>query len=164
MSRKYLNNRWCVRCGKETPTPYLKKNMKLLPQQGTVLDIGCGNGRNSRHMLALGYKIMACDMAPPSFGIPMTLGHDPLPKGKYDVILVNYILMFLNTKERKQVMSEILERSKKGTTMMIEMYPAKDAYDYNFDSIVDYFANRGWETLRKSRAGGGKTVLKRTTN
>jgi hypothetical protein len=48
-------------------------------------------------------------------------------------------------------MSEILTRSKKGTTMIIEMYPAKDAYDYDFNDIVEFYTSRNWTKLRKSK-------------
>ena len=158
MSRKYMNDRWCVRCGKDVPTPYLKKNKKLLPGHGNVLDVGCGNGRNSKYMRSLGFQVDSVDMAG-DFGVKLELGIEPLPKKKYDVILANYILMFLKPEtERKRVMSEILARSKKDTTMMIEMYPAKDAYDYNFDDMVNYFIDNGWTKLRKSK---DKCVLRR---
>jgi SAM-dependent methyltransferase len=150
MSRKYLNDRWCVRCGKKTATPYLRKNTKLLPKTGKVLDIGCGNGRNTKYMKDLGYNVDSVDMAG-DFGIKTVLGQDPLPNKKYDVLLANYILMFLNDKERSKVMSEMNSRSKKGSIIVIEMYPAKDSHDYDFDSMVNYFYNKGWTKLRKSK-------------
>ena len=149
MSRKYLNGRWCVRCNKCDPTPYLKNNVKLFPSSGLVLDIGCGNGRNSTYMSELGYKVDSLDMAG-DFGIKMVLGVDPFPKKRYDVILANYILMFLDDDERKRVFEQILDCSKEGTVLMIEMYPAKDAHDYNMDEILSYFEFHGWKKLRKS--------------
>ena len=63
MSRKYLNDRWCIRCGRSTATPYLRQYAKLFPSKGRVLDIGCGNGRNTRFMEGLGYKVDPVDMA-----------------------------------------------------------------------------------------------------
>lgn len=150
MSRKYLNNRWCVRCGRNTATPYLKKNTKLFPVKGNVLDIGCGNGRNSNYMIELGYNVDSIDMVE-DFGIKCELSKDPLPYRKYNIILANYILMFLNKINRHKVMKEINERSNKDTILMIEMYPAKDAHHYNFDKITDYFLNKEWIKLRKSK-------------
>lgn len=157
MSRKYLNERWCVRCGKKTPTPYLRKNTKLLPETGKVLDIGCGNGRNTKYMKSLGYDVDSLDMAG-DFGIKTVLGKDPLPNKKYDILLANYILMFLNNKERSTVMKEINDRAKTGSVLIMEMYPAKDAHEYNFDSMVEYFYNKGWTKLRKSK---DKCVIKK---
>jgi len=157
MSRKYMNGKWCVRCGKDVPTPYLRKNTKLFPEKGQVLDIGCGNGRNSRYMMELGYAVDPIDMVN-DFGIKCVLGKDPLPNKKYDIILANYILMFLDSGTRKRVMSEIHSRAKENATLMIEMYPAKDAHEYDFDSMVDYFLNSGWNKIRRSK---DRCVLKK---
>ena len=118
MSRKYLNEKWCVRCGRNSPTPYLVKNMKLFPIEGEVLDIGCGNGRNSKFMIENGYEVTSTDMVG-DFGIEMVLGQDDLPEGKFDIILANYILMFLIEEERERVIQQIIDHSKTGTMLMV---------------------------------------------
>jgi len=42
-----MNDRWCVRCGRTDPTPYLRKYARLLLGKAgnRVLDLGCGNGK-----------------------------------------------------------------------------------------------------------------------
>ena len=156
MSRKYLNDRWCIRCGRKTPTPYLAKVLKLFSKKGMVLDIGCGNGRNSVFMTDQGYNVKSIDMAN-DFGNKIILGKDTLPDGPFQIILANYIFMFLDELERSQLFREIQRISEFGTIFVIEMYPAKDAYSYDFDEIIDYFLENGWKKLRKSR---DKCVLK----
>lgn len=152
MSRQYLNDRWCARCNHKKATPYLRNFIKLFPKPpANVLDIGCGNGRNSKFMMNLGYDVDGVDMAPKDFGIKIVLGKDDLPKKKYDIILANYIFMFFNKKELKKVNSEIFKCSKIGTILMIEMYPAKDAYKYNFDGLLKYYYKKGWNKIRKSK-------------
>lgn len=160
MSRKYLNDRWCVRCGRKEATPYLRKNVKLFTESGEVLDIGCGNGRNSKYMMELGYKVDPIDMAD-DFGIKCVLGEDPLPDKKYDILMANYILMFLDEDTRLKVMEEMNARAKEGSILMMEMYPAKDGYEYNFDNMVEYFLSRGWNKIRKSK---DRCVLKNGTS
>lgn len=134
MSRKYLNDRWCVRCGKRDPTPYLREcfyRSRIRPRVGEVaVDIGCGNGRNSRYLRTMGYDVYACDMAPNAGGIPLMLGHDRLPgrKGNVRVILANYVLMFLNKRERLQVYAEIDAVAKHGTKLVVELYAARDSH------------------------------------
>lgn len=150
MSRKYLNDRWCVRCSRDTATPYLRQYAKLFPNKGRVLDIGCGNGRNTKFMEELGYKVDPVDMAG-DFGMKRVLGQEPLPKRRYDILLANYVLMFLNERERARVMGEINDRAKKNAILMIEMYPALDAHEYNLDEIMKYFLDKGWGKVRKSK-------------
>lgn len=166
MSRKYLNDKWCIRCGRKTPCPYLKKNIKLLGGK-TVVDIGCGNGRNAKYMQSLGYEVTAVDMAvnPEDVGdksidfIPMNLGRDivPVHDGYADIILANYILMFLNEKERDYVLKDINRMSKEGTKLMVELYPAKDSEMKTVeecvafkDGMIEKFMEYGWRVLRRS--------------
>ena len=53
MRKKLANNKLSVRININTPTPYLKNNLKLLIPKNcdkkNILDIGCGNGRNRKH-------------------------------------------------------------------------------------------------------------------
>jgi len=150
MSRKYLNNRWCVRCNRNTATPYLRQYVKQFPTKGRVLDIGCGNGRNTRFMEGLGYKVDPIDMAG-DFGMKRILGQQPLPKRKYDILLANYVLMFLNEEERSKVLEDLHDRAKRNAMLMVEMYPALDAYEYNLDNIMNFFLKKGWKRIRKSK-------------
>ena len=150
MSRKYLNDRWCARCGRKEPTPYLRKHIdELINFEGAkVLDIGCGNGRNSIFMTEHGYDVTSIDMCN-DFGTKIILGKDPFPKDKYDIILANYILMFLNEKERSQVYKEINKNSHVGTMFVVEMYAAKDANKYDLDDMVKTFKTMGWTVNHK---------------
>ena len=140
MSRKYLNDRWCVRCGKTKPTPYLKQKVNLFQadtgwQDYRVIDIGCGNGRNLKFMQEIGFQhLIGMDMACPTLeGVCLhktTLGVDPLPLSSHtvDVILANYILMFLSEQELAQTISEINRVASPKCWLIAEMYPAKDSY------------------------------------
>jgi len=155
MSKQYLNNKWCVRCERKEPTPYLRKNIKLFPKNGIVLDVGCGNGRNSIFMKKNNYDVVSVDMIN-DFGKKIILGKDKLPKNNFDIILANFIFMFLNKKERKQVFKQIQLNSKIETIMVVELYNAKDAFECNIDDIIHFFYN--WEKIRKSK---DKCILKK---
>ncbi len=157
MSRKYLNDRWCARCSRNDPTPYLRDNTKHLPKTGTVLDVGCGNGRNSEFMKSLGYQVTSVDMVD-DYGIRTTLGKDPLPSGPYNIVLANYILMFLDDQERSNVLQEINKQTQLDSILFIEMYAAKDAYTCDLNDSIDLLKSYGWTTIRKSK---DRSILKK---
>lgn len=142
MSRSYMNDRWCVRCSRTDMTPFLKsslpKIMALLTEAGTaadaayVIDIGCGNGRNLTALQGRGFKrehMHGYDMCPSARDIRLMLGRDSFPAidGSTDLILANYVLMFLNDMELMQVFNEINRVAKPGALLVIELYPAKDS-------------------------------------
>jgi len=166
MSRKYLNGRYCVRCNRCGPTPYLRDNVAILtkgfsryPYDGAaVVDIGCGNGRNSRFMAEVpGVKFMAAlDMAG-DYGTKTVLGVGkmPVPDGSADIVLCNYLLMFLSPKERNQALCEIERIAKPGCRIVVELYPAKDSYAKTEADMLrmqkDIFRKLGWGKIRYSK-------------
>lgn len=145
MSRLYMNNRWCVRCGRQGPTPYLKAQEPRLwsmVKGSRVLDLGCGNGRNMKFLASLctpatGGREWSCsgiDMAKSCPGSGCTcyegvLGASSFPMGDKTVnlFLANYSLMFLNDKELRGVVREIARTSDNKALLMVELYPAKDS-------------------------------------
>jgi SAM-dependent methyltransferase len=159
MSRELLNNKYCVRCGKKDPTPYLKKYTYMFKEDPDwaskkVIDIGCGNGRNSEHMKSEGFRdVTSLDMKP-DYGVAMTLGEDtmPVPDGSADIILANYVLMFLNHREFTQVMNEIERIAAPGAYLMYELYAAKDSHCKTKQALIscrDGIAARvGWDKIR----------------
>lgn len=131
MSRKYIKGRCSVTCGRLTPSPYLVRQFDVLTECLTsthmVVDLGCGNGRNSRYMAKRGcLNIRSFDMAGSS-GQQLTLGVDALPigRGQAQVILANYVLMFLGPAEITQLVAEITRVAALDCRLMVELYPAK---------------------------------------
>jgi SAM-dependent methyltransferase len=156
MSRKYLNDKYCVRCGRKTPTPYLKQNYKHFGKgKGFVVDLGCGNGRNSRFMKKRGHRVVSLDMVD-DYGKEATLGKQPLPvTRRADIILCNYLMMFLSKKERRQLIKDIKRISAPDCTIMVELYPAKDSFAKTKEDMLvlqkEIFDALGWEKIRYSQ-------------
>jgi len=156
MSRKYLNDKYCVRCGRNTPCPYLRNNCDILDKNKVVLDIGCGNGRNSEFAKEKGCKVISLDMAN-DYGIECILGHEKLPlKNKsIDIILCNYLMMFLNPVERMQLIREIDRVAKTSCVIMLELYPAKDSWAKNEKEMLALqsyiFRHLGWDKIKYSK-------------
>lgn len=166
MSRKYLNDKYCVRCGRRTPTPYLRDNYERLlddggdkrkPKDICVVDLGCGNGRNSQFMKSKGHTVIPLDMVN-DYGFEVMLGREelPVPRLLADIVLCNYLLMFLSKAERKQIIREIKKISHSGTIIMVELYPAKDSFAKTKEEMLEMqkeiFDSLGWEKIRYSQA------------
>lgn len=133
MTRQYLNDRWCIRCGRKDPTPYLRKHVDIIehciPKGAIVADLGCGNRRNTIFMMNHGYQAIGIDMAD---GADRTcvIGKDPLPfkDSSVGVFLLNYLLMFLAPGERMVLYHEMKRCAAPKCLAVVELYPAKDSY------------------------------------
>lgn len=146
MSRQYMLGKWCVRCGRTTPTPYTLKAIQWrrkanLPIR-SVLDLGCGNGRNLRafQIGTCAKRLVGFDMCTDKAKglcidhmcrtvrlVNGTLGRTEPPKGKFDIVLLNYSLMFLTSDEARALARQVAPRMADGGHVIVEMYPAKDS-------------------------------------
>lgn len=167
MSRKYLNNKWCVRCSRKEPTPYLKQHYKKLCRRcaisnvsPAIVDIGCGNGRNSEFMRKTVYdNVLSLDMvADYSRGFSCNMGQKRLPllNNTVNIVLANYIFMFLNEREWHNVIREIKRAADPNRcAIMVELYPAKDSYTPDIKSVlklqVELFAYLNWDKVLYSK-------------
>lgn len=162
MSLTYLNERYCARCNRYAATPYLRDNVKLFKddtpigrsgdwhgwKDKLVLDLGCGNMRNTDFLRQEGFLyVMPMDMAPGKDGLEIVLGEDHLPcsESMADVILTNYIFMFLNPRERKFLCSEINRVAAPHCMLMMELYASK----HSFAKTVEETEKMKQQLLRK---------------
>ena len=163
MSRKYVNDRWCVRCSKTAPTPYLRDKFDVLFNdmkfdEIKVVDIGCGNCRNSSFCVSKGISdVNPMDMVG-DHGTKVVLGEDDFPfdNESVDVILANYVFMFLNRVEAEKTLSEINRIAKAGARVMVELYAAKDSEAPDKETLIDlrksmvsWFKWYGWTVVHE---------------
>ena len=163
MTRKYLNDKYCVRCGRKSATPFLRKNVGVFAgkEDELIVDIGCGNGRNSEFMKENGFTdILPLDMVN-DYGKKTVLGVDPLPTFNESAsgILCNYLLMFLSDEEIEQLFNEINRIAAKGCVIMVELYAAKDskqcptaeALAFTKQTLIEDFEWNGWKIIKNNK-------------
>jgi hypothetical protein len=164
VTRTYMNDRWCVRCNRDLPTPYLVKNQNFVYRHGIVADLGCGNGRNSLFLKGLGFNVEPIDMVG-DYGRPCVIGSEPLPfkDGAVSTFLLNYTLMFLNPDERKFLYSEIKRTGHQYCNAIVELYPAKDSFTPDKRSMWKLMSeieeSLPFVVMRRSKSG--KLILSR---
>jgi len=113
--------RQVVRCGGKKVTPYLKKQFNYFKGCKKVLDLGCGEGRNSRFLQEQGILTHPFDMCPDYGQEWSALEWIPVPDKSMDGVLLNYILMFLNDAELENVAREVCRVTKPGSVIMVEL-------------------------------------------
>ena len=131
-----------IRCNIDVPTPYLRKWLpKLkLPKDSRIVDLGCGNGRNSKYIMECGFHdVKAFDLRG-DFGTAVNLLNGiPLHNKSADFVLCNYILCFMNNKERSFMAKEIERIAAWNCRLMVELYDGKNAKPYTTQKIIDFF-------------------------
>lgn len=135
MSRKHIDGKLVVQLDTLNPSPYLKRHIKeLVPRNKKIkdcvaCDLGCGNGRNSLFLKknGIGY-VCAIDQVKSSFidNLVFRLGWRKLPIEEVDLFLANYVFMFLEKKERTQIIQEIQRVALPDARIMVELYGAVD--------------------------------------
>lgn len=169
--RAYMNKRWCVRCHKDDATPWLRecydRNLKVYAQptwRRTCIDLGCGNGRNTRWMRAHGFEVIPIDHAAGCPGYrDVVLGESPLPvfSRTVGVVLANYVFMFLTPTQQGKVLEEIDRVAMDGAWLVLEYYPAKDSWCPTAESAaemqkehIEWLENHTWQVHKdlKQRA------------
>jgi len=131
-----------IRCNCSTPTPYLKEWLpKLdLPKDSRIVDLGCGNGRNSKHIINCGFKnIKSFDLRGDYGAEANLLNGIPLHNKSADFIVCNYLLCFMNNRERSFMAREIERIAAWNCYLMVELYNGKNAKPYVTEKVAELF-------------------------
>lgn len=157
-----------VRCHSDQPTPYLRDNVKkilnkLAPflnkkEPPVAIDFGAGNGRNLEF---LEFHGKVCNIDCSGFDLKddhrLVIRHNvgkyktPMPDGCVDILLCQYVLMFLEKVEREFLMTEINRVAAPGALLLVELFPAKSGRFPCGKSIMmlitevkNFFKSQGW--------------------
>jgi tellurite methyltransferase len=105
------------------PSELIKRNIHRAPKGSTVLDVGCGNGRNSLFLSAIGFTVIAIDKSKERVDEVIQAGNvqevincsieDYIFKHTFEVIVAMNVLQFV---ERPQ---EIIAKLKDNCTDLI---------------------------------------------
>lgn len=158
-----------------TPTHSEVLNAMNYITPGKVLDLGCGNGRNSLYLANKGFDVTAWDKNPNSLSnlqrIREAEGLDNLHidsvdlnnltfDGEYDFILSTVVMMFLEAKTIPGLITNMQRCTKPGGHNLIVAamdtadYPCNVGFPFAFKEgeLRNYYA--GWELLKYNEEVG----------
>ncbi len=132
-----------------------------LPERGTVLDLGCGQGRDSIDLAKLGYQVTGIDISKvgidqlnekaKKLGLSLTGKVADIYKfvieDQYDIVLLDSILHFSEKDMAKELglLTNIADSTKRGGIICICIKKSKKREDI----LKSFFTKHGseWETL-----------------
>ena len=146
---------------KKAPSARLKAFLELLPQGGTILELGCGAGHHSAVMLAEGFSVRATDGSPEMaeiasqrLGRPVeTMRFDQLDAEQaYDGVWANACLLHVPRDELAGILARI-HRALKPQGVFYASY--KMGESDGRDSLGRYYSYVSPEWLAATYAGAG---------
>jgi len=116
------------------------KFIALLPQQGSILDLGCAAGRDSEYFSTKGFRVVGVDLSekllaiakkrlPQIIFLKQDIRHLQFLDGSFDGIWACAILLHLKRKEVPQVVARCYELLKPGGIMFLMMKKGEGEID-----------------------------------
>lgn len=132
------------------------ENKDLLKGEGFALDLGCGNGRDSKYLTDKGYKVTSVDIKSQN-GFSHVVGDIAdfeIEKGKYSLIVANNVLPFVGN--YLQILT-ILRGAIDGLTPEGVLYFSLfgDEDEWNGKPNIAFFSESRIKTLKASLAFRG---------
>lgn len=156
---------------------FLKHYYQELNLDNKILDIGCGHYRNLYLFYQLGFKTLyGIDRAlpkpsekPKRFEVNFTkkdiIQGLPYKEKEFDIVLCNYVLMFISKDKLAYVIQELLRVTKVFCIIETQkqFYEAKNTQieQYDFQKIVQYIKNNSEFEILDEKIYKEKLILRR---
>lgn len=160
---------------------FLKKYIKELDKSSRILDIGCGHFRNLYLFYKIGFRnLYGIDKLLPEPSIKKEecfyvefiqqdiLKGLPYDSMAYDVVLCNFVLMFIQESRKTSVIDDILRVTKKFCIIETQHRYYKSKYtsvhSYNFLDIANYISKRPDFEIIDLKRSREKLIARRVCN
>ena len=127
-----------------TPSDWVRRHLKRIPEGGAVLDLAAGNGRHSRLLLEAGYQVTAADRDVSALKnltgvtvIEIDLEKEPWPFAEADfagIVVVNYL---------HRPLFRLIANALKGDGLLIYQTFAAGNEHYGRPKNPDFLLNTG---------------------
>jgi SAM-dependent methyltransferase len=121
--------------------PLLEQAAALVGRPGEALDLGCGAGRDTRYLLAHGWRVTAVDAEPVAIAMLVELPHENLravqssfedfvyEREKYDLVSAQFSLPFLRRAIFDEVFSHVKQAIKPGGVFAGTFFGVNDGWN-----------------------------------
>lgn len=114
--KKYANTEWINK-----PSLFVQFASTFFPKEGTVLDVGCGQGQDARYFAERGYKVVAIDFSDEGIKYAKEKSADfninywvrdindrlPFDDNSFDVVYSHLALHYFNKEKTKTIFREL---------------------------------------------------------
>lgn len=126
--KQYKSSDWIDR-----PSIFAQESIQYFPESGKILDLGSGQGQDSRYFAEQGYEVVSADLEdfalelnrskrPHAIGDKITIAKldmrekFPFSQGSFDVVYAHLSLHYFNDQDTKNIFAEIFRVLKPGGT------------------------------------------------
>lgn len=131
------------------PSTGLVKAIELLGKTGEALDLGCGAGRDTRYLLAYGFKVTAVDRDAASLSMLIELPTEQLRLVQssfevftfehYDLVNAHYALPFLQKDQFSSVFAPLKASLNSGGVFVGQLFGIHDSWNIH-ESHLTFFS------------------------
>lgn len=155
--KKYESLDWI-----DKPTIFAKEALKYFPDKGTILELGAGQGQDSRFFVQHGYGVISTDLSDYALRmnrekskktklkyiirqLDMSSGELPFNSGEFEVVFANLALQFFSDEITKKLFLEIWRVLKNGGMFAMLVNSTEDPEIGKFKKIAEglYLDDRG---------------------
>ncbi|MDO8522417.1 MAG: class I SAM-dependent methyltransferase [bacterium] len=137
--KEYWKNRW-VTGERNPPNPFAKKAYALIRKRNyiTLLDIGCGDGRDSLYFAEKGLRVSALDFSKNGVTNLKSLNSNiktyvgdirkmPFGQNSFDIVYAHLSLHYFDDKETDKIFENLYRILKKGGLIFVKCKSTDDA-------------------------------------
>jgi tellurite methyltransferase len=132
------------------PWPLLMRAVSLLGCVGEALDLGCGAGRDTRYLLAQGFRVTAVDREAASLAVLSELSSERLrcvqssfedfAFGQYDLVNAHFALPFIQRDQFSVVFARLKASLKPGGIFVGQFFGVNDTWN-KLETTMTFFTS-----------------------